>query len=66
MTAIISPCVKLCVLDSATGFCAGCGRSVAEIANWLRLSDKERRAVMALLPDRLAGLAASRMAETPA
>lgn len=64
MTAIISPCIKLCVLDSATGFCTGCGRTVAEIGNWLRLSDEERRTVMALLPDRLAAL--DRMAGVPA
>jgi predicted Fe-S protein YdhL (DUF1289 family) len=53
MAPIISPCVKVCVIDAASGLCAGCGRSLAEIAAWTRLSDAERRAIMAALPERL-------------
>jgi predicted Fe-S protein YdhL (DUF1289 family) len=52
--AIASPCVKICVFDEEAGLCMGCGRTLAEIAGWLRLSDDERRAVMAALPERLA------------
>jgi predicted Fe-S protein YdhL (DUF1289 family) len=52
--AIASPCVKICVFDKEAGLCMGCGRTLDEIAGWLRLSDDERRAVMAALPARLA------------
>ncbi|MET3893140.1 putative Fe-S protein YdhL (DUF1289 family) [Bosea sp. OAE506] len=49
MTAISSPCVKLCQLDPATRHCLGCGRSLDEIGRWSSLSETERRAIMARL-----------------
>lgn len=57
MTSMDSPCIKLCAVDTATDRCAGCGRSLAEIGNWLNLSPGERRAIMAELPGRLAAMA---------
>ncbi len=51
---VLTPCIKLCVIDAATGLCAGCGRSLAEIGGWRDFSDAQRLAVMALLPERLA------------
>jgi predicted Fe-S protein YdhL (DUF1289 family) len=59
MTAVITPCIKLCTVDPATRLCAGCGRSLTEIGAWLTLSDGERRAIMAALPARLAAMAAA-------
>jgi predicted Fe-S protein YdhL (DUF1289 family) len=53
---VLTPCVKVCVIDGVSGLCAGCGRSLAEIGGWLGFSDAERRQVMAVLPQRLAGL----------
>ncbi|WP_209884017.1 DUF1289 domain-containing protein [Rhizobium leguminosarum] len=53
-----TPCIHLCSLVSATGFCAGCGRTLQEIGSWVSYSDTERRRIMALLPARLAGGAA--------
>ncbi|RWY84992.1 DUF1289 domain-containing protein [Rhizobium leguminosarum] len=50
-----TPCVHVCSLVSATGFCAGCGRTLQEIGSWMSYSDTERRRIMALLPARLAG-----------
>ncbi len=47
-----SPCIKLCVMDAATGLCAGCGRSLEEIAGWAGMSELERRRVMRELPGR--------------
>jgi uncharacterized protein len=47
-----TPCVNICLLDSETGLCVGCGRSIAEIASWAAMSDSERRAIMAALPAR--------------
>lgn len=49
---IVTPCVKVCAVDGATGYCLGCRRTLPEIAGWSRLSDAERAAIMAALPDR--------------
>jgi predicted Fe-S protein YdhL (DUF1289 family) len=51
---IESPCVKVCVVDPATGLCLGCFRTVDEIAGWSALTPEARRAVMAELPARRA------------
>jgi predicted Fe-S protein YdhL (DUF1289 family) len=52
--SIASPCNNVCAIDPVCGFCVGCGRSLAEIANWLGMSDADRARVMAELPPRLA------------
>jgi predicted Fe-S protein YdhL (DUF1289 family) len=49
---IVTPCVKVCAVDGTTGFCLGCRRTLPEIAGWARLSDEERAAIMAALPQR--------------
>lgn len=51
---MMSPCVRLCTLDPEIGFCVGCGRTLAEIGQWSRYSDAERRAIMDGLAERLA------------
>lgn len=58
-----SPCTKLCVLDAATGLCEGCGRTREEIALWGSLSEAQRLAVMAGLPERLARAYPARAAQ---
>lgn len=50
---ISSPCIKICVVDGATGLCFGCGRTLPEIAKWGSLSEDERLAIMAGLPERM-------------
>lgn len=56
---VASPCISVCVLDPAgSGICTGCGRSLDEIAAWTDLTNTERRAVIARLPQRLADLRA--------
>jgi len=54
---VLTPCIKVCVIDATSGLCAGCGRTLAEIGGWLGLSDDQRRAVMATLAARLAARA---------
>jgi len=49
---IKTPCVKVCVVDAATGLCMGCYRQLSEVAGWAKLSDDERTAIMADLPGR--------------
>jgi len=44
-----SPCISVCVIDQPTGLCAGCYRTLTEIAGWIDLSAAERRAVVANL-----------------
>ncbi|MEP9402717.1 DUF1289 domain-containing protein [Sphingomonas sp. VNH70] len=52
--AIESPCVLVCSIDTATGWCLGCGRTRDEIAAWTAIDGAARRAVMAQLPERMA------------
>ncbi|OYU50072.1 MAG: DUF1289 domain-containing protein [Rhizobiales bacterium PAR1] len=52
-----SPCTKVCVIDSVTGWCLGCGRTGSEIAGWIGMTTRERLALKAQLPTRLAAMA---------
>jgi predicted Fe-S protein YdhL (DUF1289 family) len=47
-----SPCIKVCVIDAVAGLCAGCGRSIQEIAAWRDMTDAERDRIMRELPER--------------
>jgi len=57
-----SPCVGICQLDPASGYCVGCARSGAEIGGWAGMSDEERQSVLDALPERWAALGASKSA----
>jgi predicted Fe-S protein YdhL (DUF1289 family) len=50
--AIETPCIKICTMDAASGLCAGCGRTLDEIARWSSMSETERSAILAQLPQR--------------
>jgi uncharacterized protein len=63
-TMIESPCVNICTLDTHSGLCLGCGRTVDEIARWTAMSAAERKRVMGELPARLAGGTAEPIATT--
>lgn len=43
---VASPCISRCVIDPPTGLCAGCYRTLAEIAAWTELPAAARRAVV--------------------
>ena len=49
---IVTPCIKVCAVDGASGLCLGCLRSLSEIGGWSGLSDDERARIMAELPGR--------------
>jgi uncharacterized protein len=51
-TAIVSPCKKLCCVEPQSGYCLGCQRTLAEIAQWQRFSETQREQIMADLPSR--------------
>ena len=50
-----TPCNKVCQIDPETQLCTGCGRTLAEISQWLLLAPPERARIMAELPLRRAG-----------
>lgn len=50
---ISTPCIKVCVVDGASGLCIGCGRTLGEIAAWGGYGEERRRTIMAELPSRL-------------
>lgn len=49
---IPSPCINLCKMDPASGLCAGCFRTLDEIAAWSGMSDHQRRTVLAAISSR--------------
>ena len=53
---VSTPCVKICVIDHVTGYCIGCGRTGAEIANWPFMPEPERVTVMETLAERMKGM----------
>jgi predicted Fe-S protein YdhL (DUF1289 family) len=53
---IATPCKNICVIDTETSECIGCGRTRLEIAGWMRMTTKERQHVMAELDERVATL----------
>ena len=55
-----SPCINVCVIQPVSRLCTGCLRSIDEITQWTRMSDDQRRAVMAELPARRGKLAQRR------
>lgn len=50
--AILSPCVGYCRIDDASGLCAGCARSAAEIGSWKDAPDAVLGRIWAELPGR--------------
>jgi hypothetical protein len=51
-TTIASPCIGVCALDAATGWCDGCLRTIDEIAAWGALDERSRREIWKRLPAR--------------
>jgi predicted Fe-S protein YdhL (DUF1289 family) len=47
-----SPCTGICQIDGATGWCAGCWRTLDEIARWSAASADEKRAILRRLEKR--------------
>ena len=45
-TPVASPCISVCRMDEASGWCEGCLRTLDEIAVWSMLEDDDKRAVM--------------------
>lgn len=51
-TGVASPCINVCQMHTATGWCAGCLRTLDEITDWGRMSDERKSAVWLQLEGR--------------
>ena len=60
-----SPCVSVCAVVPGSGICAGCFRTLDEIALWSVLDAADKRAVLAALPARREAHAAPGRAPRP-
>ena len=40
-----SPCINVCVMNTASGLCDGCLRTLDEIAAWSCASDEQKRSI---------------------
>jgi predicted Fe-S protein YdhL (DUF1289 family) len=47
-----SPCISICRIDPASGWCEGCTRTLDEIARWGTMADEDRLAVWASIARR--------------
>jgi len=47
-----SPCISVCQIDPATGWCLGCRRTIDEIRDWIISTPEERQCILDQLPGR--------------
>jgi len=50
-----SPCISVCRIDPASGWCEGCQRTIDEIAHWGLYDNEEKLAVWSELKHRRVG-----------
>jgi predicted Fe-S protein YdhL (DUF1289 family) len=62
---ISTPCIKICAIDQVSRLCAGCGRSLEEIARWGAMTEAQRQDVMRVLPERLRAAGLNPLPATP-
>ena len=48
--AVMSPCINVCKLEA--GLCAGCFRTIDEIARWANAADDDKRLILAAVAQR--------------
>jgi uncharacterized protein len=48
--AVASPCINVCRMED--GLCAGCFRTIDEIARWANSSDADKRLILAAVSQR--------------
>jgi uncharacterized protein len=58
-TPVASPCNSVCAIDAVTGLCAGCYRTLDEIAGWIDLPEQRKRMLLATLATRRAQFGAA-------
>jgi predicted Fe-S protein YdhL (DUF1289 family) len=50
--SVPSPCRSVCIMDTQSGWCQGCLRSLTEIAAWGSMTDAQKRMVWQSIPAR--------------
>ena len=48
--AVMSPCINVCKIEA--GLCAGCFRTIDEIARWANAADDDKRLILAAVAQR--------------
>lgn len=48
--AVASPCINVCKMEA--GLCAGCFRTIDEIARWATVGDDDRRLILLAVAQR--------------
>ena len=51
-SSLPSPCIDVCRIHAASGWCEGCCRTLDEIAEWSTLQDRAKLLVWKQLPQR--------------
>ncbi len=49
-----SPCIRNCTIDTRSGFCQGCYRTLREISCWSSYNPLQQRALLAVIEQRKA------------
>ena len=49
---LASPCINICRMDSVSGLCVGCYRTIEEITVWSRTDDTRRASILAAVAER--------------
>ena len=52
--SVPSPCIDVCRMNEASGLCAGCLRTLGEIADWATATDETKRLILAAIDQRRA------------
>ncbi|PHR20298.1 MAG: DUF1289 domain-containing protein [Sphingopyxis sp.] len=60
----ISPCKDICALDASGSVCTGCGRTVAEIAEWGSATASRQHEIVRRSSARLGSLASQAYLKT--
>lgn len=56
-----SPCNNICKIDEPSGYCMGCGRTMAEIGQWPNASSDQQQQILSLLPERMQAMAENKI-----
>lgn len=52
MSKVTSPCVNICRMDADNTLCLGCFRTLDEIAQWSRVADETKLAILTAVAKR--------------
>lgn len=57
LNEIASPCIGVCTINQATGYCHGCYRDLDEIRGWWDMTPEQKQELMSALDQRMEKLA---------